>query len=87
MAATDNFDLILRRYEEIGARLTEGVGGAEYAALSRELNELEPVVGAIRAFRDKEKERADLEALLADPALDPEMRALATDELAAPKPP
>ena len=82
MAATDNFDLILRRYEEIGARLTEGVGGAEYSALSRELNDLEPVVSAIRAFRDKERERADLMALLADPALDPEMRALAADELA-----
>jgi peptide chain release factor 1 len=83
MAANDNFDLILRRYEEIGARLTEGVAGAEYSALSRELSELEPVVGAIRAFRDKEKERADLAVLLADPALDPEMRALAADELAA----
>ncbi len=82
MAAIHNFDLILRRHEEIGARLTEGVGGAEYSALSRELNDLEPVVGAIRAFRNKEKERAELAALLADPALDPEMRALAADELA-----
>ena len=82
MAAIHNFDLILRRHEEIGARLTEGVGGAEYSALSRELNDLEPVVGAIRAFRGKEKERAELAALLADPALDPEMRALAADELA-----
>ncbi len=83
MAATHNFDLILRRYGEIGARLTEGVAGAEYSTLSRELNDLEPVVAAIRAFRDKEKERADLTALLADAALDPEMRALAADELAA----
>ncbi len=82
MAATHNFDLILRRYEEIGARLTEGVGGAEYSALSRELNDLAPVVSAIRAFRDKERERADLTALLADPALDPEVGALAADELA-----
>jgi peptide chain release factor 1 len=83
MAANDNFDLILRRYEEIGARLTEGVAGAGYSALSRELSDLEPVVAAIRAFRDKEKERADLTSLLADPALDAEMRVLATDELAA----
>ena len=50
MAANDNFDLILRRYDEIGARLTEGVAGAEYSALSRELADLEPVVEAIRAF-------------------------------------
>ncbi len=32
---------------------------------------------AIRAWRDKEKERADLDALLAEPGLDPEMRSLA----------
>jgi len=83
MAANDNFDLILRRYQEIGARLTEGVAGAEYSALSRELSDLDPVVGAIRAFRDKEKERADLATLLADPTLDAEMRAMATDELSA----
>ena len=83
MAANDNFDLILRRYEEIGARLTAGVAGAEYSALSRELSDLEPVVGAIRTFRDKERERAELAVLLTDPGLDAEMRALATDELAA----
>ena len=83
MAANDNFDLILRRYQEIGARLTEGVAGAEYSALSRELSNLDPVVGAIKAFRDKEKERADLATLLADPTLDAEMRAMATDELSA----
>ena len=82
MAANDNFDLILRRYDEIGARLTEGVAGAEYSALSRELSDLEPVVEAIRAFRDKEKERTDLAVLLADPALDAEMRAMALDEFA-----
>jgi peptide chain release factor 1 len=82
MAANDNLDLILRRHEEIGARLTEGIAGAEYAALSRELSELEPVVTAIKAFRVKEKERTDLEAMLKDPGLDPEMRAMAGAELA-----
>jgi peptide chain release factor 1 len=83
MAANDNFDLILRRHKEIGARLTEGVAGAEYSALSRELNELEPVVVAIKAFREKEKERADLVALLQDAEIEAEMRAMATEELAA----
>ena len=83
MAANDNFDLILRRHQEIGARLSEGVAGAEYSALSRELADLEPVVAAIQAFRDKEQERADLAAMLADPGLDAEMRAMASDELAA----
>jgi peptide chain release factor 1 len=81
MAANDNFDIILRRHDEIGARLTEGVAGSEYSALSRERAELDPVVGAIKAWRAKERERADLAALLDDPTLDPEMRAMAQAEL------
>jgi len=83
MAANDNLDLILRRHEEISHRLTEGVAGAEYSALSRELSELDPVVAAIRAFRTKEKERAELASMLEDPGLDADMRAMASGELAA----
>jgi peptide chain release factor 1 len=82
MAANDNLELILRRRQEISARLTEGASGAQYSALSRELNELEPVVEAIEAFQSKEKERADLMALLCEPDLDPDMRAMAEGELA-----
>ena len=77
MAANDNLDLILRRHQEISARLAEGASGAQYSALSRELNELEPVVAAIEAFQSKEKERADLAAMLREPNLDPDMRAMA----------
>src|SRR3984957_13027941 len=82
MIAYDNFDLILRRHQEIPARLADGASGAQYSALSRELSELEPVVKAIQSFLAKEKERADLMALLREPDLDPAMRAMASDELA-----
>jgi peptide chain release factor 1 len=80
MTPNDNLDLILRRHTEIGARLAEG-GGGDYAALSRELAELDPVVTAIKAYRAKDKERADLKALIDDPATDGEMRVMARDEL------
>ncbi len=83
MAANDNLDLILRRHQEISSQLTEGVSGAQYSALSRELSELEPVVVAIQAFMAKEKERADLAAMLREPDLDQDMRAMGSDELAA----
>jgi peptide chain release factor 1 len=83
MPATDNLDFILRRHQEISARLSEGASGSQYSALSRELNELDPVVAAIEAFQSKEKERADLAAMLREPNLDPEMRAMADAELAA----
>jgi len=81
MTDPGNFDIILRRHEEIAARLAEGVGGGEYSKLSREFAELEPVVEAIKAWRAKAKERADLSAMFADPDLDPEMRAMAASEL------
>jgi peptide chain release factor 1 len=83
MAATDNLDLILRRHREISARLAEGAAGGQYSSLSRELSELEPVVAAIQAFQAKQKERADLAAMLEEPGLDPDMRVMASDELEA----
>ena len=51
--------------------------------MSREFSELEPVVAAIKAFQAKDKERADLTALLKEPDLDSDMRAMAQAELAA----
>ena len=81
MNANANFDLILRRHEEIGARLSRGAGGADYAALSKEMAELEPIVGAIKGWRAKEAERDSLAEMAEDSSLDPVMRAMARDEL------
>ncbi len=81
MSVEGNLDLILRRHEELGARLAEGAAGAEFGALSREFAELEPIAASIRSLRAKEKERAGLEAMLADPALETEMREMAASEL------
>src|ERR1700723_366720 len=83
MTVNANLDLILRRHEELGARLSAGVAGADYAKLSRELVELEPIAAAIKTLRAKERERAELDALLADPSLDTEMREMAEVELQA----
>jgi peptide chain release factor 1 len=51
-----------------------------YVKLSREFAELAPVVDGIKAYRGVGRELADLDALIADPATDPEMRALASAE-------
>jgi peptide chain release factor 1 len=83
MPANDNLDRVRRHHREISARLAEGAAGAQYSSLSREFSELEPVVTAIQAFLAKEKERADLAAMLREPDLDPDMRAMAAEELAA----
>jgi len=48
--------------------------------LSREFAELAPVVDAVRSYRAAQRELDDLTALIADPATDSEMRAIAESE-------
>ena len=76
----DKLDLILRRHEEIGAKLSEGVAGQEFVTLSRELSDLDPVVDAIRSWRTAAEDLAGIESMLADAATDADMRALAEEE-------
>lgn len=80
MLPQDKLDLILRRHEEIGAKLSDGVAGQEFASLSRELSELDPVVEAIRSWRSAAEDLAGIESMLADAATDADMRALAEEE-------
>jgi peptide chain release factor 1 len=75
-----HLDTILRRHEELGARLG-GAGGPDYGDISREYSDLEPLAEAIRVFRAKQRELADLEAMLADPALEADMREIALAEV------
>jgi peptide chain release factor 1 len=81
MLPQDKLDLILRRHEEISARLTQAPEAGVFVALSRELAGLEEVANAIRDFRAEAREISGLEAMLADPATDAEMRSLAEEEL------
>jgi peptide chain release factor 1 len=80
MLPTDKLDLITRRHEEISARLSAGATGAEFVGLSRELAELDPVVEAIRSWRAAGENLAGIAAMLSEPALDAEMRAMAEEE-------
>ncbi|ACB94538.1 peptide chain release factor 1 [Beijerinckia indica] len=81
MLPQDKLDLILRRHEEISARLTENPDAATFVSLSRELAGLDEVAQAIRAYRDEMTEISGMEAMLADPATEPELLALAEEEL------
>jgi peptide chain release factor 1 len=80
MLPQDKLNLILRRHEELSARLGEGVSGPDFVTLSRELSDLNAIVDAIRAWRQSQEELAGVDAMLADPALDAEMRELAEME-------
>ncbi|VFU10473.1 peptide chain release factor RF-1 [Methylocella tundrae] len=83
MLPQEKLDLILRRFEEISARLNEAVEPALFVSLSRELAGLEGVAAAIRDYRTQTAEVDGLEAMLADSATDAEMRGLAEEELRA----
>jgi peptide chain release factor 1 len=75
MLPADRLSQIADRFEYLEARLAEG--GGDVAELGREYAELRPVVAEIAAWRRLQNGIAEAEAMLADP----EMRALAEDEL------
>ena len=82
MLPAEKLDLILRRHEEIGHRLSEGVDSSAFSTLSRELAELEPVAAAIRAYRSLEAgNRRPRRNGSPTRGLDADMRALAEEEL------
>ena len=75
MLPEDRLAQITQRFEYLEARMAEG--GGDIAALGREYAELRPVVDQIAAWRRLTDDIAEAEAMLEDP----EMRALAEDEL------
>ncbi|MCA2010038.1 peptide chain release factor 1 [Cereibacter sphaeroides] len=77
MLPRDTLDQITRRFEFLEAQLNAGADPAQLAELGREYQSLRPVVAAIGEWHAALTQKADAEALLADP----EMKALAQDEL------
>ncbi len=79
----EKLDKLVQRWESIQREMSQGINQAVYAQLSKEFSDLNPIVATINALRKAESEQADLAALLADPAADKDLAALARDELAA----
>ncbi len=80
MLPEQKLDALLTRYAEVQAALSGQHNSDTYVKLSREFSELGPVVESISAYRAASRELAEIEALMGDPATDPEMRALAEGE-------
>ncbi len=78
MFASHTLDQITRRMAYVEARLMEGAAPADIADLTREYSELKPVVAQITAWQEAITQADEARAMLADP----EMRALAEEELA-----
>ena len=74
---------LVDRWEAIQHEMSHGASQATFAKLSKEFSDLNPVVAAIRELQKAEREKADLTQMLADPAADKEMTALAREEMEA----
>ncbi len=77
MVPLDKLAQISQRFDYVEARLNAGGNPAEIAGLSREYSDLGPVIAEINAYRRALDEVAEAEQMLNDP----EMRALALEEL------
>ena len=78
----EKLDKLVERWTTIQSELNKGVSQATFVQLSKEFAELNPVVITIQALRKAQTERADLAGLVADPAADKDLAALARQELA-----
>ena len=65
---------------ELEQLMSEDPGAETYVRLSKEYAELAPVAKGARALRELQREIQELAELVADPATDAEMRALAEQE-------
>ncbi|OJY45515.1 MAG: peptide chain release factor 1 [Rhizobiales bacterium 64-17] len=73
-------DALLDRHAMVERELATQLPPDTFIKLSREFSELEPVIAAVKAYRAIDTEIADLAAMAADPATDPEMRRMAEAE-------
>jgi peptide chain release factor 1 len=80
MLPQTKLDILLARHATLEAELLGQVSAETYVRATRELSELSPVVDAVKAYRSAETEIKDIDALIADPSTDSEMRQLAEAE-------
>ncbi len=84
MKIDHNLERVAQRHEELGAMLSKpGIAAEDYGKFSKEYADLTPVAEAIAEVKRASAEREDLKTMLADPAIDAEMKALATADLEA----
>ena len=73
-------DVLLARHAALEHELLGQLSSDAYVRATRELSELSPVVEAVKAWRAAGEEIAGIDAMIADPATDAEMRAMAESE-------
>ena len=73
-------DILLAHHASLEAELLGQVNSENYVRITRELAELNPLIDAVKAYRAANAEMAGIDALIADPATEPDMRGMAEAE-------
>src|SRR4051812_37046999 len=75
-------DILLAHHASLEAQIVGQLSSEDYVRISRELAELNPLIDAVKAYRTATAEIAGIDAMIADPATDAEMRSMAEAERA-----
>jgi peptide chain release factor 1 len=75
-------DVLLAHHASLEAQLLGQVNAENYVRMTRELAELNPLIDAVKAYRTANTEIAGIDAMIADPATDADMRSMAEAERA-----
>src|SRR5215470_11291871 len=82
MLPQTKLDIMVARHASLEAELSRPIGADAYVKLTRELAEIAPVAEKVKAYRNAVVDLADLDAIIADPATEPDLRAVAAEERA-----
>src|SRR3954471_15397458 len=73
-------DILLAHHASLEAQILGQLSSEDYVRISRELAELNALIEAVKAYRAANAEMAGIDAMIADPATDTEMRSMAEAE-------
>src|SRR3984893_14243846 len=73
-------DILLAHHASLEAQLLGQVNSESYVRITRELAELNPLIDAVTPSRPSNAESSGIDALISDPATEPEMRGMAEAE-------
>jgi peptide chain release factor 1 len=82
MLPAAKLDALIARHATVERQLAGQTDRESYVRLSREFAELNPLIDAVKSYRAAAAELEGLEALIADPSTEPDMRALVEREKA-----
>ena len=77
----EKLDKLVARWQTVQGVLAAGADQESYVQLSREFAELDPIVATIKALREAQRERDGLQEIIDDRSSDPDMTALAEEEI------